>query len=99
MSIACLELEIDTDRSWPPCLKSQISQFTSVFVVMGAFSCRLPIFVWVLTSTIVVVVIKMIIGCLFFMGAYYSDFMVILCYYFAAIDISIFCKEYTVSSR
>ena len=46
---------------------------------MGAFSCGVPIFVWVLINADVVVVIKMgayIHGVLICVGAYYPDFMV-----------------------
>ena len=38
---------------------------------MGAFSCGVPISVWVLINTM-----PIFMGCLFCVGAYYSDFTV-----------------------
>ena len=66
VSIACLQSQIDTGEH---------------SLQTGAFSCGMPIFVWVLINAMWLLKSKWVpifMGCLFCVGAYYPDFTVII---------------------
>ena len=82
MSIACLQLEIDSDEKLSTTLKKKLNQ--QIHFRMCGNGC---LFMWRAYFCMgaykrdVVFVIKMcayIHGCLFSMGAYYPDFMVLI---------------------
>ena len=80
MSIACfIQSELDTGEKYLLCSKKPNQQIHFRLRGMGAFSCGVPIFVWVL----IIVIgccnqngMSIFTGCLFCAGVYYPDFTV-----------------------
>ena len=70
VSIASLPSEIDSGEVATTFEKAESANLLP-FTRAGAFLCGVPIFVWVLINTM-----PIFMGCLFCVGAYYSDFTV-----------------------